>query len=111
MRRKVVTLSPLLGMVPPNTKIYCRGLSLCKKVDLGKGYWKFKRKLENFRKKEKKYFFEHFLRISVYIHQGNNKPQALKYITIGDIKTNFYVVFIKKSLQWSRFWPRLLSSR
>ena len=31
MRRKVVTLSPLLGMVPPNTKIYCRGLSLCKK--------------------------------------------------------------------------------
>ena len=30
MRRKVVTLSPLLGMVPPNTKIYCRGLSLCK---------------------------------------------------------------------------------
>ena len=61
MRRKVVTLSPLLGTVPPNTKIYCRGLSQCKKVDLGK----FKRKLENFRKKEKKYFFEHFLRISV----------------------------------------------
>ena len=107
MRRKVVTLSPLLGMVPPNTKIYCRGLSLCKKVDLGK----FKRKLENFLKKEKKYFFEHFPRISVYIHQGNNKPQALKYITIGDIKTNFYVVFITKSLQWSRFWPWLLSSR
>lgn len=53
MRRKVVTLSPLLGTVPPNTKIYCRGLSLCKKVDLGKGYWKFKRKLENFRKKKR----------------------------------------------------------
>lgn len=53
MRRKVVTLSPLLGTVPPNTKIYCRGLSLCKKVNLGKGYWKFKRKLENFRKKKR----------------------------------------------------------